>query len=78
MVYYYRKVHSQLCSILLGLGQPTSHMWLTVTLSMKAIVEWQDARLDVNRSNDKTTEEKYVFDSDLFLKFDQKFLEPEV
>ena len=50
----------------------------TVTLSMKAIVEWQDARLDVNRSNDKTTEEKYVFDSDVFLKFDQKFLEPEV
>ena len=24
----FRKVHSQLCSILLGLGQPTSHMWL--------------------------------------------------
>ena len=28
------KVHSQLCSILLGLGQPTSHMWDIDNLSI--------------------------------------------
>ena len=59
----FKKMHSQLCSILLGLGQPTSHMWFSYLVKRKRSNWHVKAYVKLRPTNPGFTVSRYIIEN---------------